>query len=93
MGYGGFPVRRERPARQNPTHCYAGIRGDLCLGAGSPENRNSATTITGAAELSSKETYQTNPILHNCHRSSSLDGSSQADPHGCTAYELVALTP
>ena len=31
MGYGVFPVRRERPARQNPTDCYAGIRGDLCL--------------------------------------------------------------
>ena len=38
MGYGGFPVPRERPARQNPTDGYAGIRGDLCLGTGSPEN-------------------------------------------------------
>ena len=65
MGYGGFPVLREHPARQNPTDCCAGIRGDLCLGRisalkiglaeGSPEDRNRATTTTGAAEPSSNK--------------------------------------
>ena len=83
MGYGGFPVRRERPAQQNPTD-GSHRDGDLCLGRisalkiglaeGSPENRNRATTTAGAIE---QQNDQTKPIPHNWHRSSSLDGSSE----------------